>query len=737
MGIPPEMYNRLHSILLRCEAFESDRVLRAVFADARIDFWRHRVPHADSPDERVKDVVDYLHRRTDEHGENALVLLLRVLGEQMPPTDARHQELAVLADDLEHEFKLHPPQPEAPETFAQKFAHFFIGDTEAQRAYRNRQAMLKLVHNTWIKGVLEQSLHGAVLIELGMKYDPTAVDHPWDMVVQMPEHPDKQLPPGTHIVDVFDDVGGSLLILGEPGSGKTTMLLELARDLIARAEGDDTLQIPVVFNLSSWVVKQQSLEEWLIEELRTKYYIPKKVAQAWVNDDALLLLLDGLDEVKSDTRDKCVSAINAFRKAHIVSLVICSRTADYEALTAKLNLQGAISLRPLTRAQINAYLKGAGVELQAVRATLQHDPDLQEMAKFPLMLSIMTLAYSGLDTADLQTLATPEARRQHLMDTYLESMFQRRANGTPYTPEQTHRWLSWLAAQLTIHKQPLFLIENLQPDWLPDRDSRRVHRQVRLVLGLSFLALVLVISLASALVSGMIVGPIAMIVGPTALLIAGLVGPGKVELVEKLTWSWQKAYRTFCHNLFSILRVGGILGLIAGLVLGLVDGLPGGLVTGLIIGLSSALGSGLIFGLNAGFDKEKVETKTVPAQGIHQSLRNALRVVLGTGLVLGLISGLIGELGLGLVGGLILGLTFELMYGGMAVILHYILLYTLTRTGHTPWNYTRFLDYCVERIFLRRVGGGYIFIHRLLQEHFASLTPEDIKRIAGDSRATV
>jgi hypothetical protein len=32
-----------------------------------------------------------------------------------------------------------------------------------------------------------------------------------------------------------------------------------------------------------------------------------------------------------------------------------------------------------------------------------------------------------------------------------------------------------------------------------------------------------------------------------------------------------------------------------------------------------------------------------------------------------------------------------------------------------------FLDYCAERIFLRKVGGGYIFVHRLLMEHFASL----------------
>jgi len=26
-----------------------------------------------------------------------------------------------------------------------------------------------------------------------------------------------------------------------------------------------------------------------------------------------------------------------------------------------------------------------------------------------------------------------------------------------------------------------------------------------------------------------------------------------------------------------------------------------------------------------------------------------------------------------------------------------------------------------ERIFLRKVGGGYIFVHRLLMEHFAGM----------------
>jgi hypothetical protein len=41
--------------------------------------------------------------------------------------------------------------------------------------------------------------------------------------------------------------------------------------------------------------------------------------------------------------------------------------------------------------------------------------------------------------------------------------------------------------------------------------------------------------------------------------------------------------------------------------------------------------------------------------------------------------------------------------------------------GLMSWNYARFLGYCCDRIFLQKVGGGYIFIHRLLLEHFAGL----------------
>ena len=38
-----------------------------------------------------------------------------------------------------------------------------------------------------------------------------------------------------------------------------------------------------------------------------------------------------------------------------------------------------------------------------------------------------------------------------------------------------------------------------------------------------------------------------------------------------------------------------------------------------------------------------------------------------------------------------------------------------------------FLDYCAKLILLKKVGGGYIFIHRMLLEYFANLDTSKIK----------
>jgi hypothetical protein len=261
---------------------------------------------------------------------------------------------------------------------------------------RNRRAMLAKVKGIWIDGLLEQSLADELRIALDLTTQPDAVNLPLNALVQELNQPTHPLPVGTPIIDLFDQMGGALLILGAPGAGKTTLLLELARDLIARAEQDEGHPIPVVFNLSSWANKGQSLREWLVEELNTKYDVPRKLAQAWMDADIVSPLLDGLDEIATEQRGNCVEAINTYREEHgLVPLAVCSRLADYEALTSRLRLQGAIAIQLLSKQQIDAYLERAGEKLAGVRVALRNDAELGEMLNTPLMLSIVTLAYAG------------------------------------------------------------------------------------------------------------------------------------------------------------------------------------------------------------------------------------------------------------------------------------------------------------------------------------------------------
>jgi predicted lipid-binding transport protein (Tim44 family) len=124
----------------------------------------------------------------------------------------------------------------------------------------------------------------------------------------------------------------------------------------------------------------------------------------------------------------------------------------------------------------------------------------------------------------------------------------------------------------------------------------------------------------------------------------------------------------------------------------------------------------LAYGLSFG----EIETRDIPNQGIHRSAWNALVFGLGFGLV----GGLVGGLSLGLVGGLSLGLASGLggglKAGGKACLDHLALRLLLVRSGLIPWNYVKFLDYAADRILLRKVGGGYTFIHRMLLEYFAA-----------------
>ena len=71
------------------------------------------------------------------------------------------------------------------------------------------------------------------------------------------------------------DVGKRLLILGEPGAGKTTELLTVTQRLVEAATDDNNQPIPLIFELSSWTPGTQLLS-WLTQQLHQTYGVSKK-----------------------------------------------------------------------------------------------------------------------------------------------------------------------------------------------------------------------------------------------------------------------------------------------------------------------------------------------------------------------------------------------------------------------------------------------------------------------------
>ena len=665
-----------------------------------------------------------------------------------------------------------------------------------RQEYKYRQILLNRVKD-WIKGALENSLHRQIVIELGLEERYDALAHPWEMLWETPTQLRQLLPDGTKIIDKFDDlgVGRSLLILGEPGAGKTMTLAELARNLINNAEQDFNCLMPVVFNLSSWrsekitktSTQQNSAESfttWLITEFQVNYKIPEKLVRRWLENQELLLLLDGLDEVSIGQQDLCVQTLNSFSQSYgQIEIVVCSRVQEYESLSHKLSFQAAVYLQPLTLQQIDQSFDSAGSELETVRRLLQIDNVLQELAKSPLMLSIITLTYQGTFTENLPNANSLVESRKNLFNQYIEKMLFRRKvkrdldlhgekqkkTYQSYSNRQVKHWLTWLAQRMIQQSQSIFSIEWMQPDLI--RTSKSKKRLYGFWVRLSALAL--------SLIPGFILGLV--------LLNSGL---GWEGLGLGLGFGFAFWFYGFidrgdsagsCVPVNIIIPVGGLkrtgLILLCGLIVVIVPSLWFALSYRWLQGFSYRfMQVATVFYLIAeklgAFDVDKLKDFRLgntleTSEDIQQSVLN-----IATLLFIGTLSGVLGGTLISLIfflqnSGLeILSLmwnictisgwkinivreqisdAFALVFGllknpikfgsgiGLSVglfcsvatatasIQHLLLRTILYRNGDIPWNYKSFLEYAKERVFLQNFGKGYIFKHRLLLEHFALL----------------
>jgi NACHT domain-containing protein len=327
---------------------------------------------------------------------------------------------------------------------------------------RNRPNALARVER-YLADRFAGSLASRTQLALALDVRPEAVIKPYDLLVQPIDSSVSEVREDADIATAFDDLQDSMLILGAPGAGKTTLLLELARALAAKARLEPDSPIPVVVDLSGWTASTARVEgddpedspllagfvRWFLAEINDRYQIPVAVGRVWLRQGRLGLLLDGLDEIAAQHRDKLAPVLDELVQHYLIGqLTVTCRILDYERLQQRLKLYGAVRIRPLSRRQVLDYFESGGHELAGARAAIERDDDLWDLVNSPLMLNVMALAYRGRDAAEVAGGALADHRRE-LFDTFISEVLTRqRSVAGQYGARTTMRSL-WCLARWT------------------------------------------------------------------------------------------------------------------------------------------------------------------------------------------------------------------------------------------------------------------------------------------------
>jgi len=454
---------------------------------------------------------------------------------------------------------------------------------------------------------------------------------------------------------------GRLLIVGQPGAGKTTLLLQLA-DRLFDLEAD---ALPVVLNLATWQSSFGKLETWLENVLLAELSTNKAGARTVLRQINLILLLDGLDELKEDEAiSACLAAIADYGATPGRRFVITCRIEEYKRVQedARVNLQ--IEVGPLQGDQLEVELTRMGreqPEALSLLQAIQSDPLLRQAVETPFYFNTLQLLFAGrlpvFTTNDL------ESRKAEIIFKFVESTLKNTQNND-YPPASTMRWLSFLASRMNDRKKVVFELRDLQYDWWKG--------WTRWEIGVANS----IIGVAVGIVIGTAIGALTRMsysaaIGPVLGLFYGVIGglEGKklpaITTRDYINWSIIAFWKYFKRTSVVVL----IYGILGGLICGPICGLLIGLFVWLLIVL-------IVMSMSESSDFIQIKS---PYQRFKASIKR--------------------------------------LY--FSILQHFHLRYLLYKKGALPLRLVDFLNEMSARHLMETDGATWRFRHRIIQDYFA------------------
>jgi GTPase SAR1 family protein len=240
---------------------------------------------------------------------------------------------------------------------------------------------------------------------------------------------------------------GSILIFGEPGSGKSSLTRKLFREACLEAyvrPFQSRLPVHIELGRLNWdAVPKDDGGRWLMNELEAAVlevkglHDPGFVFRVFADGPGIIAFLDGLDEIPSNAIQSAIvateGAIRRLRhRSPSTSVIITSRSQLRASLPGRYvrSFDEVLTIEPFSLADIFVLLRRWNfaaaplLEAQRIFGQLRSNPTLLEMCTNPLVLS-MYIAYDQRVADAAASARLPDTRTEFYREVIGELLFFR------------------------------------------------------------------------------------------------------------------------------------------------------------------------------------------------------------------------------------------------------------------------------------------------------------------------